>query len=318
MKHHFIDYLDNSYFNFVPNLQRWRHHYDDLMLAADNSEVITITKNDRNWERVFELKALKELTIHEPNAEQLRSLTKLPKLLRLRITIARPKSLQFLDGQDLLEELVFEYVSGIDDLSYVGGLTSLQALHLENLRRVEDFSGLEGAAALKYLSIDGTVDWKQRVGNLHFLHGLPALQDLKLSKVRVLDTEHPLAPIAKHANLKRISFHRSAFSLEEFAWLEAKRPDLDGAVQQAVIATGGYSRKLPADDFRAKISEGDLISRNYHDIVIKENGDRYEELPYEACLLGKGERIAKGKRATVEAKCAQHEARYQKLVESNL
>lgn len=318
MKHHFADYLNNGHFNFTPNLERWCHHYDDLMLAADTLEVVTITKNDRNWQRIFALQDLKELTLHEPNAEQLRSLTKLPKLRRLRLTMARPKTLEFLEGQDLLEELVFEYVSGIKDLSCVGDLQSLRALHLENLRRVQDFSGLKGAKKLKYLSIDGTLDWSQRISDLHFLQDLSVLEHLRIMNVRVLDAECPLAPIAEHATLHKVQLSRAAFTLEDFAWLEAKRPDLDGAVQQPFVATGGYSRKLSADDFRAKISEGDLISQNFHDIVIKDDGERYEELPYEAYLLGKGERIATGNRSTVEARCAQHEARYRKLVESYL
>ncbi len=299
MKHHFIDYLSDGYFSFTSNLERWRHHYDDLMLARETSEVITITKNDRNWQRVFELQDLKELTLHEPNSEQLCSLAKLPKLLRLRLTMARPKTLEFLEGQDLLEELVLEYVSGVDDLSCVGGLSSLRALHLENLRRVEDFSGLKGAKGLKYLSIDGTLDWKQRVRDLRFLQDLSDLEQLRLMQVRVLETDRPLTPIVEHATLLKVRLNPTAFTLDDFAWLEAKRPDLEGAVQRPFIAMEENQEKMPVSVFR-------------------ESGKSIESLPYQAYLLGKGERMATGKRSTVEARCAQHEARYRKLVESYL
>ena len=314
MKHHYIDHLDKEHFGFVPNRDRWQFHFEDLRNADESARILTITKWDKNWERLFDFQHLQELTLHEPNKDQLAALPRLKGICRLRITHARPKCLEMLSALVELEELVLEYVSGVDDLGPLSALPSLRSVFFENLRRVRDFAGIAGTKQLKYLSIDGTLDWAQPIESLKFLAQLPLLAHLRLSGVRVLDDRCPLSHIAEHSKLEKVELSSSAFLLEDFAWLEAKRPDIEGAVQRPFWHFGGERRELDRLDYRAGLSAAELRDGSYSNIEIDEDGKRYELTPFQAYLLGKGERMASGVREKVQAKCAAHEERYRALV----
>src|SRR5205823_3862952 len=99
-------------------------------------------------------------------------------------THARPKTIEFISSMSELEELVLEYVSGFNDLSALGRLKHLRAVHMENLRGVSDFSGLAGATNLKYLAIYGTADWQQPIDSFEFLRDLPHLELFALWEVK--------------------------------------------------------------------------------------------------------------------------------------
>jgi hypothetical protein len=314
MKHHFADFLNREYFDMVPNVDRWAYHFHDLQNVDREAEILTITKSDTNWKQIFEFKHLRELTLHEPSKDQLAALSDLGQISRLRISHARPKSLEIISNLTNLEELVLEYVSAFDDLSPLAALPKLRSVFFENLRKMNDFTGIGGATQLKYLSIDGTLDWNQPITNLHFLSQLTSLEHLRLSKIRLLDTQCQLSPLGEHPALKRVEFNLNSFALEEFAWLEAMRPDIEGAVQAPFVQYGGERSELYSLDFRNKMSEAEL-RETYPDIEIDADGRRYEWRPFEAILLGKGERVASGKRENVLARCDAHKKRYLALID---
>lgn len=316
MRHHFGDLLDRTgdYWSISPNKERWAYHFEDLSDAPAGITRLTITKGDRNWRRVETFQNLKELTLHEPNQEQLAAISYFPKVTALRISHARPKRLQVLAAQSALRELVLEYVSGVDDLRPVGALPVLQALHLENLRRVSDFSGLAFAKGLRYLSIDGTLDWSQPIDSFDFLAELPRLEHLRLGFVRVPKGPFPLLNSCvglKH--LRKLEIGMAMFPLEEFAWIESKLPHVEGAVRPAYVRFGGVDREIRSSDFRANMSEEEFnrIGQAY----IGANGKRYERVPLEAMLLGKGMRNVSGTEEHVTEKCLLHEDKYRRLVD---
>ena len=53
---------------------------------------------------------------------------------------------------------------------------------MANLRRVSDFGVLSGITRIQYLSIYGTLDWKQPISDFEFLRGLPSLEVLACSR----------------------------------------------------------------------------------------------------------------------------------------
>lgn len=161
MKHHFGDLLDRTYghWTILPNIERHKYHLDDWSQAQNSVSIATIYGNDLNWRTIGSLPKLKELTLHQPNKEQLNFVAILGKLKRLRITHARPKTIDFLIRLQNVEELVLEYVSGFESVEPIGELKNLKALHIENVRRITNFSGLGRAQELRYLSINGTFDW---------------------------------------------------------------------------------------------------------------------------------------------------------------
>lgn len=234
MKHHFADFLDRTgnYWTIIPNNERFIYSLDDEVTDKNSIKIITIGKNDRHWKLIFEFPNLEELTLHEPSKEQLEAISSLTQLKRLRITHARPKNIEFIESLENIEELVFEYVSGFSDLSPLNKLKKLRSLHLECLRRVHDFSGLAGIDTLKYLYINGTLDWNQPIANFTFLEGLPNLEVLKLIWITNKSDYPALIPILKLKHLKTIHIPDSAFTAKEYAFLEVALPGVDGAVYE--------------------------------------------------------------------------------------
>lgn len=318
MKHHFADLLDRAegVWTITPNAQRWACHSEDVADVPDDATRLTLTRRDRHWTRVLQLTQLRELTLHEPDAAQLQALAQLPQLTALRISHARPTTLAMLEGMTGLRELVLEYVSGVADLSPLGRLPALQALHLENLRRVSDFAGLGGSRTLRDLAIVGTLDWDQPVQDLGFLATLPSLERLRLTWFRAPKTFPVLGALQGLAQLRTLELGMNALPLEDFAWIEANLPHVEGALRPAAVPTDGNNRELPARDPRAALP----LAAFYQlpDVFVGHQGKRYESAQYDALLLGKGERMATGKPDTVRARCEQHRQRYRALVDGFL
>ncbi|MFC2427725.1 MAG: hypothetical protein ACFNTA_01945 [Campylobacter sp.] len=139
------------------------------------------------------------------------------------------KNIDFLARLPLLRELVLEYVSGFYDLSPLKELKSLKSAHFENLRRVSDFSGLSGIASLRYLGINGTLDWDQSIKDFEFLRDLGALEALKLIWVKCKAPYPALLPLVALKNLKKINIYPQAFALEEYALVQLVCEGVEGA-----------------------------------------------------------------------------------------
>lgn len=231
MKHHFADFLirEGDYWTIIPNRERYAHKIDNLSSDSADVSVITIEGGDENWERVLDLPNLVELTLHQPTEQQMQVASKLVKLKRLRVTHARPKNLSFISPLERIEELVLEYVSGFSDLSPLRSLRKLKSLHLENLRRVSRFDGLSGIETLRYLMIDGTLDWKQPIEDFIFLKGLPRLEVLRFGGVITKAKFPALLPSISLKHLKEIKVAWNVFSAEEYALLEVGLPHVKGA-----------------------------------------------------------------------------------------
>jgi hypothetical protein len=231
MKHHFGDMLDREggYWTVVPNVERYAHGIGDVPAGSVDITVATIGSKDDSWRNIFTFPALEELTLHEPSQEQLAALAELSILKRLRITHARPKDIEFLSGLSNVEELVLEYVSGFSDLSPLRSLTKLRALHLENLRRVHNFGGLSGINSLKYLNVDGTLDWKQTIEDFEFLRGLPNLEVLSFGQI-INHMPYPaMLPALALKKLKRLGLVWNMLPTAEYALLEVGLQGVRGA-----------------------------------------------------------------------------------------
>ena len=232
MKHHFGDFLDRTddYWTTIPNSERFAFIADFKISNKDDVKILTISKTQEkeHWEQVFECQNLEELTIHDPSKEQVQAIRKLTKLKRIRVTFFRANDIEFLGDLINLEEVILEYVSGFSDLTPLLNLTKLKSLHFENLRRVSNFDGLKGLNSLRYLHIDGTLDWNQPVENFEFLKGLPNLEVFSLGFI-ISKTEFPaFLPILHLKKLKKIKIGRATFKTNEYAFLQAAIPNVEG------------------------------------------------------------------------------------------
>jgi hypothetical protein len=228
MKHHFGDLLDRTgdYWTVVPNINRYAYSANDKIKNKGKVKTLTISKYDENWGQVFECPNLEELTLHAPGKEQVQGIQGLKQIKRLRVTFFRPKDIDFIGDLPNIEELVLEYVSGFADLSPLRKLRKLKSLHCENLRRVSNFDGLKGIKSLRYLCIDGTLDWKQPIKKFSFLEGIPNLEVLAFGFV-INKTKFPaFLPILKLKKLKRINIGMATFHTKEYAFIETALPNV--------------------------------------------------------------------------------------------
>lgn len=232
MKHHFGDFLDRTgdYWTTIPNRERFAFIADFEIKNKDEVVILTISKHQdkEHWEQVFECPNLEELTLHDPSKDQVQAIRKLTNIKRLRVTFFRAIDIEFIGDLLNLEELILEYVSGFSDLTPLLKLTKLKSLHFENLRRVSNFDGLQGLKSLRYLHIDGTLDWNQPIENFEFLKGLPNLEVFSLGFV-INKTDFPaLLPILHLDRLKKIKIGRVTFKTNEYAFLKEAIPNVDG------------------------------------------------------------------------------------------
>ena len=230
MKHHFGDLLDRNddYWTIVPNMARYAYDVDHEIADKDAVKILTISKHHEKWEQVFDCSNLEELTLNDPSKEQVQAIHKLIQLKRLRLSFFRAKDIEFIRHLPNLEEVVFEYVSGFSDLSPFQDLKKLKSLHFENLRKVSYFDGLRGIESLKYLHIDGTLDWKQPIDNFLFLEGLPNLEIFSLGFVVNTSPFPALFPIINLKKLKRIKIGRNTLETNEYAFLQSALKGVEG------------------------------------------------------------------------------------------
>lgn len=232
MKHHFGDFLDRTgdYWTTIPNRERFAFIADFEISNKDEVKILTISKHQDklHWEQIFNCPNLEELTLHDPSKEQVQAIRKLTNIKRLRVTFFRATDIEFIGDLLNLEELILEYVSGFSDLAPLLKLTKLKSLHFENLRRVSNFDGLQGLNSLRYLHIDGTLDWNQPIENFEFVKRLPNLEVFSLGFI-INKTEYPaFLPLLHLKKLKKIKVVRDTFKSNEFAFLQVALPDVEG------------------------------------------------------------------------------------------
>ena len=259
MKHHFGDFLDRTgdYWTTIPNRERFAFIADFEIVNKEEVKILTISKTqDKNhWEQIFDCPNLEELTLHDPSKEQVQAIRRLTNVKRLRVTFFRAADIEFIGDLHNLEELILEYVSGFSDLTPLAKLTKLKSVHFENLRKVSNFDGLKGTNSLRYLYINGTLDWNQPIDNLEFLSGLPNLEVFSLGWIINKSPFPALISVLTLKKLKKIRLISKTLPTQEFAFLERALPNVQGANNEICRRFAYSSSKLTRDDYRSQLSD---------------------------------------------------------------
>lgn len=293
------------------NRERYAHRLDDQPAADSEVTVLTVGKHDETWSRARAFPSLEELTLHEPSTEQLAWAGSLKSVKRMRITHARPRTIEFIGTMSGIEELVLEYVSGFTDLAPLSALPALRALHMENLRGVSDFGGLAGAERLRYLAIYGTSDREQPISDLEFLRGLGELEVLALWQVKCRAPYPAMLPAVGLRNLKVLRIHRSYLATEEYALLEEGLGGVEGASWGPHGTVARSQIELPADDARARLTDESI--RSLHpEVSLHYDGKRFIADPASRWFefTGRGAGSVKCSSPNADAKCREKSTHY--------
>mgnify|MGYP003701496641 FL=1 len=108
MKHHFGDLLDRTgdYWSIVPNRERYAYTADEEIKNKEAVKILTISKYDKCWKQIFDCPNIEELTLHEPNKEQICEIRKLTQLTRLRVTHLKTNDINFIADLIHINELI--------------------------------------------------------------------------------------------------------------------------------------------------------------------------------------------------------------------
>lgn len=204
------------------------NHFDDLADAPAESTRISLRPTDRNSGRLAELPLLEEITAREPSAEQVEVITDLPALKRLRVGHTRFTDFSRFSRLHALEQLVLIWVRGVPDFSALHGLAHLRSLFLANIIDLTDFSSLAGLNALTTLEIDGKLGKPQKLDDLEFLASLRGLRNLRLGDFTCRAKPPVFAPLLHLTGLQELEVTPGAVSPEDWAFLEARFPFLEG------------------------------------------------------------------------------------------
>lgn len=195
-------------------------HFDDFASVPADTTVVSLRRDDANWQRIAELPLLEEITAISPSKPQLALIGELTRLKRLRLGQMRQADLAPLAGLVALEELALISVSGPTSLAVLAELPHLRALYVESMRSLTDWSSLTACPGLTCLEIFGSADKRQQVDDLAFLDGLPLLDDLELALCRLGQGADWFAPLARHPALTRLALPSFDLGMADWAYLQ--------------------------------------------------------------------------------------------------
>ncbi len=79
---------------------------------------------------------------------------------------------------------------------------------------------------MRYLHIDGTLDWKQPIEDFNFLKGLPSLEVLAFGFVINKSNFPAFLPILELKKLEKIRIGMATFDTKEYAFLQTALPNV--------------------------------------------------------------------------------------------
>ena len=298
----------------VPNRERHAWRIGDVPAGSPDAAIVTLGKDDERWTHVLTLPNLVEVTLHEPTQEQLAAMGSMQSVKRLRITHARPKTVDFIRSMHGLEEVVLEYVSGFKDMAPLSDLENLRSLHVENLRGVSDFGGLAGASGLKYLAIHGTMDWQQPIDDFEFLRGLSQLEVIALWEVKCRAASPALLPATTLRRLERVRIHASYLDTRDYALLEEGLAGVAGADWGPYARVARSQMELPGSDVRSALPD-EVIRSDHPEVSIRHDGRRLVADPASEWFefTGRGAGRVKCSSPAAEARCREQAERYEDM-----
>ncbi|MGZ8252015.1 MAG: hypothetical protein ACXWT7_06705 [Methylophilaceae bacterium] len=180
---------------------------DDLNLVRNLSPFKCLRSLRQNWgsdisfpEKMPLLETLGLAHFH-PKIGNFNDLPEAPNLRKIGIVLARVSSFEGLQKYNLLTDLGFYRLAGLEDVSAIEHLTSLKEFELESCRGTYDIS-----SAVKYCSELNKLTYINcpELNSLSFISHLPKLKEFIFPNTLVKDGN--LSPLLNHPSLAQVLF----------------------------------------------------------------------------------------------------------------
>lgn len=171
------------------------------------------------------MRPLTEIWTYRVDTDNLRTLLAAARPTLLSIHGTHVADLAFLGEHRQLEGLAVDWNNKVRALDWLAPLAGLTFLSLQDLRHVRDVSPLSALIHLTSLNLSGGIDTKLTLDTLDPLAGLPAIEELMLANVKIVDGR--LAALAHLPRLRRLLIANNAASFDEFARLSARLPHVE-------------------------------------------------------------------------------------------
>ena len=158
---------------------------------------LSLKGNQKDIEVISTLTMLEELTLRSLTLPDLSILVPLRRLRSLDIKLGGTRDLRLLPDLGPLAYLELWMIRGLEDISPVGELTSLQYLFLQDLPRIDRLPDLSRMIRLRRIDIEGL----KSLTDLSPLLTAPSLEELFLVNSAHLSPEH-LECLVGHPTLK--------------------------------------------------------------------------------------------------------------------
>lgn len=203
--------------NTLPPLQ---NSLDDLSHDATS---LRFRRDKSSFRGISRFNQLRRLWVYSVNQQFLEELANIPTIEWLFIDGTTATDLTPLYQLRQLRRLVIAGGTKIQNMNWVTGLPALEALALENIKRVRDLDPIASLTSLTTLGVEGSMWTDMRVASLAPLSTLSRLRHLFLTSFRAADRS--LRPLHPLINLKVLEI-TAYFPDKEFLRLREALPEL--------------------------------------------------------------------------------------------
>ncbi len=162
-------------------------HRTSLADLAHDAEELCFRRERSSHRGIHRFQCLRRLWLYHVNQEFLEEVCELPAVEQLFIDRLTATDLTPLRRLQRLRRLILQGGTKIQDLDWVTGLAPLEALAIENFKRVFHLDALVSLTSLSALGIEGSMWTTMRVASLAPLSQLHALRFLFLTNLRTSD-----------------------------------------------------------------------------------------------------------------------------------
>ena len=194
-----------------------------LFGLPEDAEELRFRRERKSHRGIRRFRSLRRLWLHSVNQEFLEEVSELPAVEMLLIDRLTATDLRPLRSLRRLRRLIIEGGTKINDLDWVAELPPVEALAIENFKRVSELEPLASLTGLSALGVEGSTWTMMRVASLAPLARLKRLRRLFLTSLRV--TDRSLQPLYALTDLEVLQC-AAAFSDDEFIRLRRALPRL--------------------------------------------------------------------------------------------